>query len=93
MRKMQQTGRLGLMPCATIVDVNFINWLPRGAPQNWPLVYFSRGYGYFEDELRGLSFVEFLLQIISGESDLMREVGSHFNTPPEFEPTPTDAQQ
>ncbi len=83
----------GLLPCAMISDVNRINWLTRGAPQHWPVVYFDRDYGFFQDELNGLSFVDFFLEIVTGTSELMKQVGCHFKSAPRFESSATAAQQ
>ncbi|MCA8992127.1 MAG: SMI1/KNR4 family protein [Planctomycetaceae bacterium] len=76
----------GLLPCAIVSDVNRINWLTRGSSENWPLVYFDRDHGYFEVELKGLTFVEFLVDIVTGRSELMKRVNCEFTSPPEFEP-------
>ena len=82
----------GLLPCVTLSDVNSFCWLTRGSPDNWPIVYFDRDYGFFESEFQGLNFTVVILRVLAGRSDVMCQVGCHFESPPALKPWPAGAQ-
>jgi hypothetical protein len=68
----------GLIPFGSSDDGDFLFWLPRGAPNEWPVVIWSRGLLKFEVVEHDLT--GFLAAVASGEP-----VGADFPEPSFFE--------
>jgi hypothetical protein len=64
----------GLLPFGTLGDVDILNWLTVGEPEQWPFVYYDREKGFFE--IKGLSSVEFVLEAVTRRSPLLIQLGS-----------------
>jgi hypothetical protein len=62
----------GLLPFGSFGDVNFLNWLTVGEPEQWPFVYYHREDGFFE--IKGLSSVEFVLEVVTRRSPLLLQL-------------------
>ena len=56
----------GLLPFGSLADVNFLNWLTVGQPDEWPFVYYDRDDGFFE--VKGLTAVGFILEAVTRRS-------------------------
>jgi uncharacterized protein (TIGR02996 family) len=83
----------GLLPFGTLGDVDILNWRTVGEPHDWPFVYYDREQGFFE--IKGLSAVEFLLEVVTQRSPLLLRLGHEtaFDPPCYFEPHVPDPQR
>ncbi len=64
----------GLLPFGTLGDVDLLNWLTTGEPEQWPFVYYNREKGFFE--VKGLMAVEFVLEAVTQRSPLLLRLGN-----------------
>lgn len=76
----------GLLPFGSLADVNFLNWLTVGEPEDWPFVYYGRDDGFCE--IKGLSAVEFIIEAVTQRSPLLIRTGSAAGFAPPCEFTP-----
>lgn len=76
----------GLLPCGSYLDSDIINWLTDKDLNQWRLLYYGRGQGFFD--LGSTSLTEFLVQVLTGTAPLPRDVlSSPFPVqPPRFIP-------
>ena len=71
----------GLFPIGTYGDVDILNWLTAGEPENWSFVYYDRTEGFFD--LGNIGFVQFLVSVLRGESGLpTAALGTHVLSKP-----------
>lgn len=56
----------GLLPFGTLGDVHTLNWRTIGGPDQWVFVYHSFEEGFVE--IKGLSAVEFVLEVVTQRS-------------------------
>jgi hypothetical protein len=63
----------GLLPCGSYGTVDVINWHTCGDPDDWPIVYYDRDYGFFQTQ-QGL--VAFLLSALQGQPQLPQSMMS-----------------
>jgi hypothetical protein len=75
----------GLLPFGSLADSNTMNWLTLGNPDGWLFVYYDRDDGFME--VKGISAVEFMLEVVTRRSPLMVRTGSDtlFEPPLKFE--------
>ena len=81
----------GLLLLGGDCDGNYLYWLCRGSPEEWPLLLYAPGY--YELEQFDIPLTEWLIRWLTGElrSKLMRSVGDCQPDAPKFRPSRTPA--